>query len=132
MRLSKSTSQLELHPASAALYWRMASVCAPIVERFVSIEEKCSLFRREDGLKTREGLMNNGILDCLLQSNRIKQVSKLPVGPELKNSMLRFRFSLNFLSWFIAFVFIVSASAEDWPQWRGPRRDGISTETGLL
>ncbi len=22
--------------------------------------------------------------------------------------------------------------AEDWPQWRGPRRDGISTETGLL
>jgi outer membrane protein assembly factor BamB len=22
--------------------------------------------------------------------------------------------------------------ADDWPQWRGPRRDGISTETGLL
>lgn len=22
--------------------------------------------------------------------------------------------------------------AEDWPQWRGPKRDGISTETGLL
>src|SRR5436309_15309983 len=23
-------------------------------------------------------------------------------------------------------------AAEDWPQWRGPNRDGISTETGLL
>jgi outer membrane protein assembly factor BamB len=25
-----------------------------------------------------------------------------------------------------------SASAEDWPQWRGPQRDGISRESGLL
>jgi hypothetical protein len=25
-----------------------------------------------------------------------------------------------------------SASSSDWPQWRGPNRDGISTETGLL
>src|SRR5215468_9438867 len=25
-----------------------------------------------------------------------------------------------------------SGTAADWPQWRGPRRDGISTETGLL
>lgn len=24
------------------------------------------------------------------------------------------------------------ASANDWPQWRGPQRDGVSTETGLL
>ncbi|HZR21818.1 MAG TPA: PQQ-binding-like beta-propeller repeat protein [Verrucomicrobiae bacterium] len=27
---------------------------------------------------------------------------------------------------------IVSAAAGDWPQWRGPNHDGISTETGLL
>ena len=25
-----------------------------------------------------------------------------------------------------------AASADDWPQWRGPARDGISKETGLL
>ncbi|HYT89814.1 MAG TPA: PQQ-binding-like beta-propeller repeat protein [Gemmataceae bacterium] len=25
-----------------------------------------------------------------------------------------------------------TSRAEDWPQWRGPHRDGISTETGLL
>src|SRR5690349_12208473 len=26
----------------------------------------------------------------------------------------------------------LSAGAADWPQWRGPNRDGCSTETGLL
>jgi outer membrane protein assembly factor BamB len=26
----------------------------------------------------------------------------------------------------------LSAGAADWPQWRGPRRDGVSEETGLL
>ena len=26
----------------------------------------------------------------------------------------------------------ITLSAADWPQWRGPRRDGIATETGLL
>ncbi len=29
-------------------------------------------------------------------------------------------------------LFCLSARAEDWAQWRGPKRDGISQETGLL
>jgi outer membrane protein assembly factor BamB len=32
----------------------------------------------------------------------------------------------------MAFVFAAVAIAADWPQWRGPQRDGISKETGLL
>jgi outer membrane protein assembly factor BamB len=27
---------------------------------------------------------------------------------------------------------VVAIAADDWPQWRGPRRDGVSKETGLL
>ena len=38
----------------------------------------------------------------------------------------------------LALVFVLgmsgtlSASSADWPQWRGPDRNGLSTETGLL
>src|SRR3989442_12093827 len=31
-----------------------------------------------------------------------------------------------------ALFFAFSATANDWPQWRGPQRNGISQETGLL
>jgi outer membrane protein assembly factor BamB len=39
--------------------------------------------------------------------------------------------------WLLLIVFAfghysITASAADWPQWRGPQRDGISRETGLL
>ncbi len=29
-------------------------------------------------------------------------------------------------------IFVLPASAVDWPQWRGPERNGISAETGLI
>ena len=29
-------------------------------------------------------------------------------------------------------VLTLAVRADDWPQWRGPRRDGLSLETGLL
>ena len=50
--------------------------------------------------------------------------------------MLNMSFSrllrVGLLPVFLAVLGPVGASATDWPQWRGPRRDGISTETGLL
>ena len=36
---------------------------------------------------------------------------------------------------FLAMTALMAAGADaakDWPQWRGPKRDGVSTETGLL
>src|SRR5262245_60115525 len=30
------------------------------------------------------------------------------------------------------FLFLLCASADDWPQWQGPARNGISLEKGLL
>ena len=36
-----------------------------------------------------------------------------------------FAVSISFLAW-------LPAPAADWPQWHGPNRDGVSTETGML
>ncbi len=38
---------------------------------------------------------------------------------------LRFAFVLC-----LGFLFLASGAAADWPQWRGPQRNGISNETG--
>ena len=40
--------------------------------------------------------------------------------------------SLRSLVLATAFLVTATATASDWPQWRGPTRDGNSTETGLL
>ncbi|HEX4122655.1 MAG TPA: PQQ-binding-like beta-propeller repeat protein [Verrucomicrobiae bacterium] len=42
---------------------------------------------------------------------------------------MKWRFAL----WFVAVAIVPgSLRADNWPQWRGPQRDGISHETGLL
>src|SRR3989304_2219334 len=33
---------------------------------------------------------------------------------------------------FFAFLFSTAPGGDDWPQWRGPNRDGLSRETDLL
>lgn len=43
--------------------------------------------------------------------------------------MAAFRSCVAIIGFIVASTF---AQAEDWPQWRGPERTGISTETGLL
>src|SRR5262245_3192432 len=45
------------------------------------------------------------------------------------------KFVLPFRAWMLSVTFLLVSTlllAADWPQWRGPHRDGISQETGLL
>src|SRR5262245_46944652 len=35
-------------------------------------------------------------------------------------------------AWCVLAVAAVTARGDDWPQWRGPNRDGVSKEKGLL
>src|SRR5688500_9355584 len=45
------------------------------------------------------------------------------------------RWPMNARAWIVAALAIAlcdAARGEDWPQWRGPNRDGISQEKGLL
>src|SRR5438067_13178051 len=42
------------------------------------------------------------------------------------------RLTLGFLVAPVLLFAVLPARADDWPQWRGPNRDGHSKETGLL
>ena len=49
--------------------------------------------------------------------------------------LLALRSSCPLRSWLAPTIVVLTvgaASAENWPQWRGPNRDGVSAETGLL
>jgi outer membrane protein assembly factor BamB len=46
--------------------------------------------------------------------------------------MTRTRLVMNALTVAASLGLVTTALAIDWPQWRGPQRDGISKETGLL
>src|SRR6184192_2395976 len=46
--------------------------------------------------------------------------------------MSNVRLALGFLVASVLMLAAVRARADDWPQWRGPNRDGHSQETGLL
>src|SRR6188768_3137018 len=48
-----------------------------------------------------------------------------------KNRWL-FPCGIALLSPILSFAVALISHAEDWPQWRGPRRDGVWRETGLL
>jgi outer membrane protein assembly factor BamB len=43
-----------------------------------------------------------------------------------------FRMTIRVLAVIVLAFMSRSSSADDWPQWRGPNRDGVSKETGLL
>ena len=63
-------------------------------------------------------------------------------GISMSKNMLPIKFSAVFATSLFVFILLASdfsesltirkARADDWPQWRGPNRDGISTEKGLL
>lgn len=50
----------------------------------------------------------------------------------MKSSHLLFRTALRFGLIPIAGMFLYGATADDWPQWLGPQRDGVWRETGII
>lgn len=47
--------------------------------------------------------------------------------------LMRHAYVSSFVSgWVLALASVSAASADDWPQWRGPNRDGVWRETGIV
>lgn len=57
-----------------------------------------------------------------LAPNRRRILTARFVGPEVRGTLFRLTFALV----------LMAARAEDWPQWRGPNRDAVWNETGLM
>src|SRR5258708_25521650 len=70
-----------------------------------------------------------------IASDRLRLAKPRPQSPLLLRRRGQARGGLipriSILFGIVAF-FSTSLLADDWPQWRGPHRDGISAETGLL
>jgi outer membrane protein assembly factor BamB len=67
-------------------------------------------------------LSGGGVGALIQQSGRFRPVTSREVRTMLKRIFLTL----------LALALAVTLQAADWPQWRGPNRDGISQDTGLL
>src|SRR5688572_11573452 len=64
---------------------------------------------------------------------RVSPTCSRPRIPYIRTGVTMTSTRLYATTWIASVVFLLgsAALAEDWPQWRGPGRDGISKETGL-
>lgn len=63
--------------------------------------------------------------------NKLSFRPRFAQSPEPDMSIMKNLFTPRFAA-LLAIAVATYATANDWPQWRGPRRDGVSQETGLL
>src|SRR5687767_5611051 len=76
-------------------------------------------------------LAANSEFDMASNGNQIRLVQIKRYMRSSMNTQIHERRNWAFSLLLLGFTCTL-AYADDWPQWRGPRRDGISRETGLL
>ena len=54
-----------------------------------------------------------------------------PQNSSMKTKTISAWLRLSSISFFLSLLFLSALPAEDWPQWRGPSSNGISSESGL-